>query len=184
MILLVVIVPAFLCTRSALLGRGPPSVTGAGTGLHVRLLLVVSDDPFGRLLLPDQQRPECNEILQPVFPTLVPAACAAGIALVGFVSVLVVTAALVLLRFASFVCADEDVSPVTRSELKQLESLILQYNQITDAGCATITAALDLNALPSLDLAFLSGNPVSVVAYEALRVALQANKARRPASIA
>ena len=42
-----------------------------------------------------------------------------------------------------------------------LEQLDLQYNRITDAGCATLASALRGGALPALKQLDLRGNPAS-----------------------
>ena len=70
--------------------------------------------------------------------------------------------------------------PPPAGGLKKLRSLNLAYNQITDAGCATLAAALDSGALPVLDVLDLDGNPASAAAKEAVLAALARSKATTP----
>ena len=52
---------------------------------------------------------------------------------------------------------------------KSLEQLVLNHNQITDAGCSTLSSALDGGALPALMWDYeLEGNPASEYAQEAV----------------
>ena len=61
--------------------------------------------------------------------------------------------------------------PPTTGVLTKLKMLYLCHTQITDAGCATLAAALDSGALPALELLDLDGIPASATAiatvYEA-----------------
>ena len=56
--------------------------------------------------------------------------------------------------------------PPTTGGLAKLMVLGLSYTQITDAGCATLAAALDSGALPALENIFLSGIPASEAAKD------------------
>ena len=62
--------------------------------------------------------------------------------------------------------------PPPAGALKQLKKLDLDGTQVTDAGCATLVAALDSGALPALEVLELEGIPASdaakAAAYEAL----------------
>ena len=58
--------------------------------------------------------------------------------------------------------------PPTTGGLAQLKVLFLSRTQITDAGCATLAAALDSGALPALETLYLSGTPASDPAKEAV----------------
>ena len=51
--------------------------------------------------------------------------------------------------------------PPPAGGLKKLKTLDLDEAQITDAGCATLTAALDSGALPALEVLVLNGIPAS-----------------------
>ena len=51
--------------------------------------------------------------------------------------------------------------PPPAGGLKKLKTLDLDEAQITDAGCATLTAALDSGALPALEVLILNGIPAS-----------------------
>ena len=53
------------------------------------------------------------------------------------------------------------VAQPTAGALKSLEELFLNSNQITDAGCATLTSALRGGALPALRNLGLVSNPAS-----------------------
>jgi hypothetical protein len=61
--------------------------------------------------------------------------------------------------------------PPPAGGLAKLKMLYLCHTQITDAGCATLAAALDSGALPALELLDLDGIPASATAiatvYEA-----------------
>ena len=52
-------------------------------------------------------------------------------------------------------------TPPPTGGLKKLELLDFCHTKITDAGCATLAAALDSGALPALDEIELEGLPVS-----------------------
>ena len=55
--------------------------------------------------------------------------------------------------------------------LAKLKHLNLSRTQITDAGCATLAAALDSGALPALETLHLHGIPASVAAKAAVYAA-------------
>ena len=61
--------------------------------------------------------------------------------------------------------------------LKKLEVLDLDGTQVTDAGCATLVAALDSGALPALEQLDLHGTHASVAAREAALAALARSRA-------
>ena len=61
--------------------------------------------------------------------------------------------------------------PPTTGGLAQLKVLILSRTQITDAGCATLAAALDSGALPALRELYLLGIPASAAAKAAVYAA-------------
>ena len=52
-----------------------------------------------------------------------------------------------------------------------LKSLGLSYTQVTDAGCATLAAALDSGALPALEKLYLGSIPASAAATDAVYAA-------------
>jgi len=54
------------------------------------------------------------------------------------------------------------VAPPTTGVLTKLKELDLGYTQITDAGCATLAAAIDGGVLRALEWLFLKGTPASV----------------------
>ena len=54
--------------------------------------------------------------------------------------------------------------------LTKLKVLSLAYTQVSDAGCATLSAALDSGMLPALERLFLTGTPASAAAKEAVRL--------------
>jgi len=58
--------------------------------------------------------------------------------------------------------------PTTTGGLAKLNTLNLNCTQITDAGCATLAAALDSGALPALARLFLDGIPASAAAKAAV----------------
>ena len=58
--------------------------------------------------------------------------------------------------------------PPPAGGLKKLERLDLSYTQITDAGCATLAAALSSGALPALGLLALDHTPASAAARAAV----------------
>jgi hypothetical protein len=61
--------------------------------------------------------------------------------------------------------------PTTTAGLAKLKELNLRYTQITDAGCATLAAALDSGALPALEKLYLDGIPASGAAMSAVYAA-------------
>jgi hypothetical protein len=58
--------------------------------------------------------------------------------------------------------------PPPTGGLTKLKGLGLSYTQITDAGCATLAAALDSGALPALEHLFLDDVPASAAAKAAV----------------
>ena len=60
--------------------------------------------------------------------------------------------------------------PPPTGALTKLHMLDLCYTQITDAGCAALTAALDSDMLPALAYLNLDGTPVSAAARAAVPV--------------
>ena len=56
--------------------------------------------------------------------------------------------------------------------LAKLKRLYLRGTQVTDAGCATLAAALDSGALPALEMLDLDGIPASTAAKAAVYEAL------------
>ena len=66
--------------------------------------------------------------------------------------------------------------PPPAGGLKQLKLLHLNGTQITDAGCATLAAALDSGALPALEVLGLTGTPASAAATDAVSKALAKRK--------
>ena len=62
--------------------------------------------------------------------------------------------------------------PPPAGGLKKLKWLDLDRNQITDAGCAALVAALDSGALPALEELTLHGISASAAAIDAVREAL------------
>ena len=60
--------------------------------------------------------------------------------------------------------------PPTTGGLRKLKFLNLSRTQITDAGCATLAAALDSGALPALEVEhlYLTGIPASAAAKAAV----------------
>ena len=65
----------------------------------------------------------------------------------------------------------------TAGALKALVRLRLDRNQITDAGCATLVAALRGGALPALKTLKLDSNPASQQTQDTVRAALEARNA-------
>ena len=61
--------------------------------------------------------------------------------------------------------------PPTTGGLAKLKALILSRTQITDAGCATLAAALESGALPALERLWLGGIPASAAAKDAVYAA-------------
>ena len=62
--------------------------------------------------------------------------------------------------------------------LKKLKELHLSYTQVSDAGCATLVAALDSGALPALEVLALEGIPASAAAIDAANEALARSRCR------
>ena len=62
--------------------------------------------------------------------------------------------------------------PLPAGGLKKLELLELRPTQVTDAGCATLVAALDSGALPALDTLKLVGISARFAAHDAVHAAL------------
>jgi len=58
--------------------------------------------------------------------------------------------------------------PPTTGGLEKLKGLYLSRTQITDAGCATLAAALDSGALPALERLYLDDIPASAAAKAAV----------------
>ena len=70
--------------------------------------------------------------------------------------------------------------PPPAGGLKKLERLDLRGTQITDAGCATLAAALDRGALPALvGGVLLAYTPASAAARAAVSDALARSKSRK-----
>ena len=69
--------------------------------------------------------------------------------------------------------------PPPTGGLTKLKELDLSGTQITDAGCATLTAALDSGALPALDVLDLHDLPASAAAKAAVLAALARSRAAR-----
>ena len=61
--------------------------------------------------------------------------------------------------------------PPTTGGLAKLKVLDLNCTQITDAGCATLAAALDSGAMPALERLYLHGIPASAAAKAAVYAA-------------
>ena len=59
--------------------------------------------------------------------------------------------------------------PTTTGALTKLKELHLWHTQISDAGCATLAAALDSGSLPALERLFLRGIPASDEVKAAVR---------------
>ena len=60
-------------------------------------------------------------------------------------------------------------APPPTGGLAKLKELYLGHTQITDAGCATLAAALDSGTLPALKYLNLNGIPVSAAARATVR---------------
>ena len=60
--------------------------------------------------------------------------------------------------------------PPPTGVLTKLKVLNLARTQVSDAGCATLSAALDSGMLPALERLRLTGTPASAAAKEAVRV--------------
>ena len=71
--------------------------------------------------------------------------------------------------------------PPTTGGLTKLKMLDLMGTEITDAGCATLAAALDRGSLPALKTLHLLHIPASVEAEDAVRAALARSGAAVPA---
>jgi hypothetical protein len=72
--------------------------------------------------------------------------------------------------------------PPTTGGLTRLKVLYLSNTKVTDAGCATLTSALDSGALPALSFLDLDRAPASAAAQAAVRkVVMRAREARRRA---
>ena len=65
-----------------------------------------------------------------------------------------------------------------RRVLPSLEYLLLHNNQVTDAGCSTLAAALSSGAVPALKFIFglENGNPASAPAVAAVSAALASRR--------
>jgi hypothetical protein len=72
--------------------------------------------------------------------------------------------------------------PPPAGGLKKLKELYLNNTQVSDAGCATLAAALDSGALPALKNLDLIGIPASAAAKEAVNAALARSRAAATAS--
>ena len=68
--------------------------------------------------------------------------------------------------------------PPPAGGLKELKSLYLDDCKITDAGCATLAAALDSGALPALEQLELNGTHARAAAKEAVDAALARSRSR------
>ena len=60
--------------------------------------------------------------------------------------------------------------PTTTGVLTKLKDLRLGGTQVSDAGCATLSAALDSGMLPALERLYLHDTPASAAAKETVRV--------------
>ena len=69
--------------------------------------------------------------------------------------------------------------PPPKRVLARLGTLDLRYTEVTDAGCATLTAALDSGALPALKTVNLTDTPASDEGRAAVQAAARAAAARR-----
>ena len=69
--------------------------------------------------------------------------------------------------------------PPPTGVLTKLKELHLDHTQITDAGCATLAAALDSGALPALEELDLYHIPASAAAMASVREALAKSSCRR-----
>ena len=72
--------------------------------------------------------------------------------------------------------------PPAAGALKKLKMLDLGRTQVTDAGCATLAAALDRGALPALLTVGLDRTPASTAAKEAVNAAMARSRAAAVAS--
>ena len=66
----------------------------------------------------------------------------------------------------------EGTPPPAAGGLKKLRVLSLRFTQVSDAGCAALTAALDSGALPALEGLELEGSPACAAARRAVRAAV------------
>ena len=71
--------------------------------------------------------------------------------------------------------------PPPAGGLTKLKTLSLHSTQVSDAGCATLAAALDSGALPALEVLNLVDIPASAAAKAAVREALGRSEARTAA---
>ena len=69
--------------------------------------------------------------------------------------------------------------PPPKRVLAKLKTLYLRGTQVSDAGCAALTAALDSGALPALEHLGLGGIPASAAAIAAVLAALARSRAAR-----
>ena len=83
------------------------------------------------------------------------------------------------LKILTLICCklDDDgvaslVANLGKDDFRQLERLWLANNKITDAGCATLSRALDDGVCPALQRLPLVSNPASEAAQQAVRDAL------------
>ena len=60
--------------------------------------------------------------------------------------------------------------PTTTGVLAKLKVLDLFHTQVSDAGCATLSAALGSGMLPALERLYLLATPASAAAKETVRV--------------
>ena len=63
--------------------------------------------------------------------------------------------------------------PPPKGVLAKLKTLYLRGTQVSDAGCAALTAALDSGALPALEMLCLDSTPASAAAKAAVEEALK-----------
>ena len=68
--------------------------------------------------------------------------------------------------------------PPPKGVLTKLGQLLLNKTQITDAGCATLAAALDSGALPALQCLYLHGIPASAAAEATVNAAMVRSRRR------
>jgi len=71
--------------------------------------------------------------------------------------------------------------PPPTGGLAKLKTLNLNEAQITDAGCATLAAAIDSGTLPALEMIDLEHIPASAAAKAAVNEALAKSRARAAA---
>jgi len=92
------------------------------------------------------------------------------------------------LEYLCLICnpfGDEGVAalvapPLPTGGLKKLTYLELMNTHVTDAGCATLAAALDSGALPALRTLDVDGSPSSYEALDAVEAAIARSQARAP----